>query len=220
MSLPMRFLLAASVLVAGTALTAAPRQATPAPAALALAVQSHYAAVGSFTARFTHTFKGGLLPQTTVERGSVKIKKPGRMRWTYDAPNQKEFVSDGKILYSYVKADRTCYVNDLPSGDGVSTAVLFLAGRGDLVRDFRATAAPAAVSANELRLLLTPITPQTEFTQLTLGVDPKTLTLVSMETVDADGGVSTFRFENLRENVSLAEREFLFTPPKGVDVIR
>ena len=111
-------------------------------------------------------------------------------------------------------------MNDLPSGDGVSTAVLFLAGRGDLVRDFRASAAPAAVSANELRLLLTPITPQTEFTQLTLGVDPKTLTLMSMETVDADGGVSTFRFENLRENVSLAEREFQFTPPKGVDVIR
>lgn len=219
MTLPMRLLLAATILAAGTAVSAAPPQDVPAPAALAQAIQAHYAAVAAFTAGFTHTFKGGLLPQTTVERGSVKIKKPGRMRWTYDPPNQKEFVSDGTILYSYVKADRTCYVNDLPTGDSVSTAVLFLAGRGNLVRDFRVAAAPLS-SATEWRVRLTPLTPQTEFTELTLGVEPRTLKLMMMETVDADGGVSTFRFENLRENVVLAEREFHFTPPKGVDVIR
>lgn len=219
MTVPMRWLLAAGSLVVGSAVAAGAPQATPAPMALASLIQHHYDSVGSFTASFTHTFKGGLLPQTTIERGSVKIKKPGRMRWTYDPPNQKEFVADGRILYSYVKADRTCYVSDIPAGDTVSTAVLFLAGKGDLLRDFRAAAA-ASSSAAEWRVQLTPIAPQIEFTQLTLGVDPRTLKLITMETVDADGGVSTFRFENLRENVSLADREFLFTPPKGVDVIR
>jgi len=141
------------------------------------------------------------------------------MRWTYDAPNQKEFVSDGHTLYSYVKADRTCYVTDLPTGDGVSTAVLFLAGRGNLIRDFKAGTAQGP-SAGDWRVLLTPLTPQSEFTHLTLGVEPRTYKLIMMETVDADGGISTFRFENLRENVALADRDFLFTPPKGVDVIR
>jgi outer membrane lipoprotein carrier protein len=219
MTISMRGLLAASLLIASAVLSAAPAQEVPAPGALAQLIQAHYNSVTSFTAGFTHTFKGGLLPQTTVERGSVKIRKPGRMRWTYDAPNQKEFVADGTLLYSYVKADRTCYVSDLPKGDTASTAVLFLAGKGDLVRDFRAALSPNS-PAGEWRVLLTPRTPQTEFTQLTIGVDPKTLKMLSMESVDADGGVSTFRFENLRENVSLADREFLFTPPKGVDVIR
>lgn len=219
MAISMRGLLAVSLVAATAVLSGAPAQEAPAPAMLAQVIQAHYGSVTSFTATFTHTFKGGLMPQTTVERGNVKIRKPGRMRWTYDPPNQKEFVADGKILYSYVKADRTCYVSDLPAGDTVSTAVLFLAGKGDLVRDFQATASPSS-SAGEWRVRLTPRTPQAEFTQLTIGVDPKTLKLVSMETVDEDGGVSTFRFENLRENVSLADREFLFTPPKGVDVIR
>lgn len=215
----MRALLTAGILAAGVTLGAATPQAQPTPAALAQTIQAHYNTVTSFTATFTHTFKGGLLPQTTVERGNVKIKKPGRMRWTYDKPNEKEFVADGVELYSYVKADRTCYVSPLPKGDGVSTAVLFLAGKGDLLRDFRATASPAS-SAAELRVVLTPTSPQTEFTKLTLGVDPKTFKLVTMETLDADGGVSTFTFANLRENPNLADREFLFTPPKGVDVIR
>lgn len=220
MALSMSRLIVACGLVAGTVLAgAAAPQGAPAPADLARLVQAHYATVHGFTATFSHSFKGGLLPQTTIEKGSVKIKKPGRMRWTYAAPNQKEFVSDGRILYSYVKADRTCYVSDLPTGNEVSTAVLFLAGQGDLLRDFRASASPASTAA-EWRLLLTPNKAQAEFTQLTLGVNPKTLALMTLETVDADGGVSTFTFSNLKENATLADREFQFTIPKGVDVIR
>ena len=210
------------MLAVAPAVVATAPQGSAAPAALAGLIQSHYANVKSFTADFTRTFKGGLLPQTTVQKGDVKIQKPGRMRWTYRKPDDMEFVADGKMLYSYIKADRTVYVTDVPTGDGVSTAILFLAGKGDLVRDFRASAAPVApsTSANEWRVELTPKTPQAEFTKLTLGVDAKSLKLTMMETVDADGGVSTFRFENLRENVSLGDREFVFTPPKGVDVIR
>lgn len=215
----MRAFLAACTAIATSAVLWAGPQATPAPAAAADLIQRHYDSVGSFTADFVHTFRGGLLPQVTTERGTVKIRKPGRMRWTYDAPNQKEFVADGRLLYSYVKADRTCYVNDIPTDDRASTAALFLAGKGNLVRDFRAAAA-SAVSPNELRIVLTPTSPQAEFTQLTIGVDPRTYVLMSMETVDGDGGVSTFRFTNLKENVSLPDRDFVFTPPKGVDVIR
>lgn len=218
----MRLLTAAFVVALTSVAFATERQTPPAattPADVARMIQAHYDDVKSFTADFTRTFKGGLLPQTTVQKGTVKIRKPGRMRWTYKAPEEMEFVADGRMLYSYVKADRTCYVTDIPTGDTVSTAVLFLAGKGNLTRDFKASAAPA-VSATEWRVQLTPNTPQAEFQQLILAVDRTSLKLTSMETVDADGGVSTFRFSNLRENVSLSDREFVFTPPKGVDVIR
>jgi outer membrane lipoprotein carrier protein len=215
----MRHLLATLALVLAPAVVATAPQGAPSPADTARLIQSHYATVKSFAADFSRTFRGGLLPQTTVQKGDVKILKPGRMRWTYKKPDDMEFVADGKALYSYIKADRTVYVNDVPTGDGVSTAILFLAGKGDLLRDFRASAA-APGAPDELRVLLTPITPQAEFTKLTLGVDARTLKLMSMETLDSDGGVSTFRFENLRENVSFGDRDFLFTIPKGVDVIR
>lgn len=221
MALPMRLLFAALALVLAPAVVATAPQGAPAasPADTARLIQSHYATVKSFAADFSRTFKGGLLPQATVQKGDVKILKPGRMRWTYKKPDDMEFVADGKALYSYIKADRAVYVNDVPTGDGVSTAILFLAGKGDLLRDFKASAA-APGSTDELRVQLTPITPQAEFTKLTLGVDARTLKLTSMETLDADGGISTFRFENLRENVSFGDRDFLFTIPKGVDVIR
>jgi outer membrane lipoprotein-sorting protein len=37
--------------------------------------------------------------------------------------------------------------------------------------------------------------------------------------VDAQGGKSSFSFTNLKENVGLADKEFAFKIPRGVDVV-
>ncbi|TAK15989.1 MAG: outer membrane lipoprotein carrier protein LolA [Acidobacteria bacterium] len=218
MRVPMKCLIAALAATVSVTLVASP-QAPPPAANLAQAIQAHYAAVRDFTADFTHAYKGGLLPQTTVEYGKVRIKKPGRMRWTYTRPEFKEIVADGRLLYTYIKADRVCYVSDLPTGDQAPTALQFLTGKGDLVRDFTAALAPNQ-SASEWRLQLTPITRQADYVRLTIGVDPKSLRMITLESIDADEGKSAFTFANLRENVSVPDKEFLFAPPKGVDVIR
>ena len=215
-------IIVAATALSGTVTTAFARQgpgAPPAAPALAQLIQSHYNAVTDFSADFTHAYKGGLLPQTSVEYGKVKIKKPGRMHWSYTRPEVKEIVADGRMLYTYIKADRVCYVSDLPTGDGAPTALLFLTGRGDLLRDFKSALSPAQ-SAIEWRLQLTPVKKESDFTQLTIGVDPKSLKMITLESIDADGGKSTFTFANLRENTSVPDKEFMFTPPKGVDVIR
>lgn len=223
--------LLAAALSVGVSVAAAPRlergsagvqgaTGGPPPARnLAMAIQSHYAAVTDFTADFTHAFRGGLLPQVSTEYGKVKIKKPGRMRWSYTRPEVKEIVADGRLLYTYIKADRVCYVSDLPTGDAAPTALLFLTGRGDLVRDFTSALSPTQV-AGEWRLDLTPVRKESDFVRLTIGVDPATLKLITLESIDADDGRSTFTFAHLRENVSLPDKDFAFTPPKGVDVIR
>jgi len=141
------------------------------------------------------------------------------MRWSYTKPEIKEIVADGKILYTYIKADKVCYVSDLPSGNDAPTALLFLTGRGDLMRDFKSALAPSQ-SATEWRLQLMPIRKEADFTQLTIGVDPKSLRMTTLESLDADGGKSAFAFANLRENTDVPDKEFFFTPPKGCDVIR
>lgn len=219
----MRSIIRLSAISAGLGVCAvlgAARQApVPTAANLAQLIQSHYVMVKDFTADFTHSYKGGLLPQTSVEYGKVKIKKPGRMHWSYTKPEIKEIVADGRMLYTYIKADRVCYVNDLPAGDAAPTALLFLTGRGDLMRDFKTALSPVQ-SPTEWRLQLTPIKKESDFTQLTIGVDPKSLRMITLESIDADGGKSTFTFSNMRENTSVPDKEFAFTPPKGVDVIR
>ena len=200
--------------------------ATPAPGTddvqtLAAAIQRHYEQIRDFRADFTHTYEGGVLRKKTVERGQMAIRKPGRMRWTYTSPEPKVFVSDGVKLYSYVPADKQVYVATVPTGDEASTPAMFLAGKGHLTRDFTATAASPVTGApsGSAAIKLTPVKPEREYETLVLVVDRASLQWRMLLTTDRQGGTSTFAFANLRENAGVPDREFVFTIPRGVDVI-
>src|SRR5688500_11187362 len=111
-------------------------QGRPAPDAVARSLQQRYQGIRDFSADFVHTYRGGVLRTRTTERGTVKIKKPGRMRWVYTAPERKEFISDGQKVYSYLPQDKQVIVSNLPSDDQATTPALFLTGKGDIGRDF------------------------------------------------------------------------------------
>lgn len=186
---------------------------------LAKLLQAHYNTVRDFTADFTHQYRGGVLHQSLTESGHVKIKKPGRMYWTYTSPEKKEFVADGSKMYSFIPSDKVVYITDVPKGDEASTALLFLTGQGDLVRDFRA-ALPKTQPEGLWQLDLIPKTTQAEFTSLSLVVDPRTLALRGLSSTDPQDGVSTFILRNLRENAGLTDNQFTFRIPRGVEVRR
>jgi outer membrane lipoprotein carrier protein len=201
----------------GSLLTAQGRQ--PAEA-LAKDLQHKYDKVRDFSADFVQTYRGGVLRQTATERGRLIVKKPGKMRWEYRDPERKLFVSDGRKLYSYVPEDRQVLVSDVPDDDHATTPALFLAGKGNLGRDFivsyaQADEAPAGTTV----LKLSPRKTEPEYDWLMLAIDPVSLQIRMLITVDGQGGRSTFSLTNLKENVGVADKEFAFSIPRGVEVI-
>ena len=211
----------ALLLAGGSAVWAQGEAPGRSPEQLAAAIQRRYEQIRDFRADFTHAYEGGVLRRKTVERGQVAIRKPGRMRWTYTSPEEKVFVSDGVKLYSYVPADKQVYVATVPTGDEASTPALFLAGKGSITRDFTASAAPlpGGAPAGSVALKLTPIRKEREFETLVLVVDRESLQWRMLVSIDSQGGTSTFTFTNLRENTGVSDKEFVFTIPRGVDVI-
>lgn len=210
-----------AALVASLALVvAAPAawQAPPSADQLAKQLQAHYDQVKDFTAEFTQTFRGVALPQQTTERGRVAVKKPYKMRWTYTAPEKKELVADGIQFWDYRPIDKVVLVQPLPKEGQASTALLFLAGRGNLTRDFTSSM-PATQPEPEWHLALVPKSAQADFTSLVVHVDRKTLALRGLVKTD-ETGTWTYRFQNLKENVGLADKMFIFTAPSGVEIIR
>jgi outer membrane lipoprotein carrier protein len=208
----------APFVLALTLLAAAPAAQTPSAEQLARQLQTHYDGVKDFTATFTQSFRGVALPQQTNERGDVKVKKPYRMRWTYTAPEKKELVTDGLQIWDYRPSDKVVLVRPLPKEGEASTALLFLAGRGNLLRDFTVSMAPAQPE-DEWHLSLVPKSKQADFTSLVVQVDRRTMALRGLIKTD-DTGSWTYRFQNLKENAGLADQTFTFTPPRGVDIIR
>jgi outer membrane lipoprotein carrier protein len=197
------------------------RPADQSPAELAQALQRKYDLVKDFSADFVHAYRGGVLNMKLTERGQLIVKKPGKMRWEYTAPERKLFVSDGVKFYSYLPDDKQVLMSAVPADDNAATPALFLAGKGNLTRDFVPSFAevPADLPAGTRGLKLTPRTPQPDYDWLVLVVEPSTLALKGLVTVDAQGGTSSFSFTNLKENVGLADKAFDFKVPRGVDLI-
>jgi outer membrane lipoprotein carrier protein len=205
-----------------SALAAAVIAAAPATAPeLAAALQKKYDAVKDFSADFVHAYEGGVLRKQITERGKLVIKKPGKMRWEYAAPEEKLFVSDGVKMYSYIPQDKQVIVSSIPPADQATTPTLFLAGKGNLTRDFTPSlvAPPPGSPAGSLALKLEPKTRQREYDWLTLVVDPESLTIRGLVTADAQGGTSRFSFTNLKENTGVADKAFVFKMPRGVEVV-
>jgi outer membrane lipoprotein carrier protein len=188
---------------------------------LARSLQRKYDGVRDFSADFVHTYEGGILRKRTTEKGHMLIKKPGRMRWDYTSPESKVFVSDGAKLYSYLPADKQVVVSPVPPDDEATSPTLFLAGKGSLTRDFTASLVdlPAGMPSGSQALKLVPKSRQRDYDWLMLVVDPASLTIRGLVTVDDQGGRSTFSFTNLKENVGLTDKAFEFKIPRGVDVV-
>ena len=197
------------------------RAAEPTAQELAQSLQRRIEGIRDFSTDFVHVYEGGVLKKQVTERGKLLVKKPGRMRWEYTSPEPKSFVSDGVKLYSYVPADKQVLVSSIPPEDEATTPTLFLAGKGSLTRDFTAALVPLpqGMPAGTRALKLVPKTRQRDYDEMVLVVDPASLTFKGLVTVDAQGGKSSFTFMNLKENVGLADKDFVFKIPRGVDVV-
>jgi outer membrane lipoprotein carrier protein len=192
---------------------------SPSADVVARDLQKKYDGIKDFSADFVHTYRGGVLKQQATERGQMMVKKPGKMRWEYTSPEKKTFVSDGHKMYSYLPKDRQVIVGTVPQ-DESATPALFLTGRGNITRDYTvAFDKIAEAPAGSIALRLTPRKREAEYDWLTLVVEPGTLNLRMLITLDPQGGRSAFTFSNLKQNINLADNLFVFKMPRNVDVV-
>jgi outer membrane lipoprotein carrier protein len=208
-------ILLAAFLPALSAASAADRDADLARSVV-LRVEARHARTADLVARFTQSYRSGLLGREVVERGVVSIKRPSRMRWEYKDPEAKLFVSDGRTFYFYVPADRQVIVSEQDTER--SLAGRLLSGRGGLLDEFDASLEEPS-EEGVLRLKLVPRREQADVERAFLDAEPSGR-IRSILIEDPQGNRTRFRFENVRENTGLADRLFRFDVPAGVEVIR
>jgi outer membrane lipoprotein carrier protein len=178
-------------------------------------VEARHRRVVDLTARFEQTYRSGLLGREIVERGTLSLKRPGRMLWEYREPERKTFVADGRRIFFYVPADRQVVIREQAGQRGVAMGLL--SGEFAIRDQFEATLEDAG-GRGPTRLRLVPRTPDSDVERATLEVDPEGR-ITAIEIVDPQGNRSRFRFETIRENVGLPDRLFRFEIPKGVEVV-
>jgi outer membrane lipoprotein carrier protein len=181
----------------------------PEVAALAARVQGFYERTKDLEARFQQTYTYAGFGRRQVSGGTLKVKKPGKMRWDYDAPEPKTIAVSGSRLVQYEPAENQVYVDESFDASAMSAAVTFLLGRGDLAKEFEL--AQDGTGA----LLLTPkaADPRVESIALTVGKNGE---VTATRVVDGAGNVNELRFEKVRRNVGLSDAAFEVKLPKDV----
>jgi len=188
------------------------------PASVAERVQSVYNQAEALRCDFIQLYRSGTTGKITEARGELLLKKPGKMRWDYKSPERKLYVSDGKTVYWYLPADRQVTRMSLEEADQQQTQILFLTGRGELLRDFEVSAETFFEEIYEGSYLLRLVPKrEEEFDYIVLEVNPSDFFVERMIVVDAFGNSTDYRFANIRP-AEIPDRDFEFTVPRGVEV--
>jgi outer membrane lipoprotein carrier protein len=206
----------AALAALGAALFAPPAPAQEAAAeARARRIEARHRRSTDLVARFTQTYRSGMLGRELVETGTLSVKPPGRMLWQYEKPEKKTFVADGSTFYFYVPADRQVIVRQQAGERGLPA--LLLSGRSDILREFAVTAELAPGGRERLRLVPRRDDPEVQVVFLEADEQDR---IRGIEVVDTQGNRSRFRFDDVRENVGLKDALFRFKVPAGVEVVK
>lgn len=211
-----RLLVLASACVAlGLALASA--QSPPRADAVAQRLQQRYQKVSDFEADFVETHSGGVLGVKSRAEGHIYVKRPGRMRWSYSKPDRQDLFWDGQKVIQYLPQEKHATISSTSGDKAGSSALLFLAGKGDLMRDFVPSLAESKTPGT-VALKLTPRQREPDYDHLVVTMDDRTTQIRSLLWRDGLGAETTTEFRNIKENVNIPDRTFVFTPPRGVDV--
>ena len=181
------------------------------------AIQRQYEKVSTFEADFTQRSYVKMMNQTQSVKGTVKIKKPGKMKWVYGAPDTQILISDGKNLWLYVPEEEQATKVPVESIYSSNTPALFLAGKGKLTRSFNVE----SVSQENQNILVT-LVPKNEdqgLARLILHADKKNYQITGSTVYDKLGNKTEIRFSRIRINREILEEQFQLRTPPGVEIL-
>jgi outer membrane lipoprotein carrier protein len=182
-------------------------------------MQKRYDQAKDFRAKFSQTYSRAVVGRSTVSTGTLSFKKPGRMRWDYEKPEPRMFLSNGQVLWLYEPTEKQAFKQDLKSSQ-LPAALAFLMGKGKLVDEFDVTFAKDEHGRpGDIHLALSPKQPQSSYKSILFIVDPKEYLVRESILVDSQGNTNHFVFDDLEVNGKVADAMFKWTPPAGVRVV-
>lgn len=184
-------------------------------------VEGVYGRMTDLRADFTQVAFNKSLNQSIPAKGTVYLKKGGKLRWEFTEPTPQEIVSDGKKLWVYTPTLNQANVAEAPEALA-GPAGSFLAGLGKLRSEFQVRflnpAQPKDTDGN-WALDLTPKQPLPTLSRLILALDPRSWEIKKAVVHDQFENTVTMRFTKMVVNSGLPDRTFTFVAPKGVVIV-
>ena len=181
---------------------------------LAQRVDKYYNGLHSLRTAFTETFHGMGIDRE--ESGTLLLRKPGKMHWSYSHPAGKVFVLNGKYAWFYSPGDAQVERVQATQLDDLRSPLRFLLGHTQLQKELEGL----TVSSGPDGLVLSGVPKGLEkrVEKIVLGVSAEGV-IHSMKITEMDGAETAFTFKDSVADAPAPDSEFVFVPPTGVPVV-
>ena len=200
-------------------------------------MEARYRSAKTLEATFLEEYReNGRVVRT--ESGTAYFRRPGKMRWEYEAPENNLFIVDGKTAWFYVSGDHT--VTRVPAKESTDfraplallageMKVSRVCGRIDIAKDEKPQSNEDIVFTCVIRgseKSRRPISSADKVAQSSEAPDSASFEIVRNSgelvrlLVRQNGGVQVeFRFRNWLIDPPIPESMFHFQPPPGVAIV-
>lgn len=180
-------------------------------------LENRYAVPG-FSADFSQESTIKALDLTDTASGRAMFMHPGKMRWEYDQPEKKVYISDGTTLWVYSPDQNQVMVGRAPEFFKGGKGASFLADMQNMRKQFVIALAPdQPEGAHTLKLI--PREKNIDLASIYLTLDAKTFIVSRVDTVNAYDDKTRIMLSRVRFEQNPDPNQFHFTVPQGADVL-
>jgi outer membrane lipoprotein carrier protein len=208
----------AGIIAAASAGAAAPRSEELSVDQILSGIEKAYGGKG-FSAAFDQEATIKAMQITDTAKGQLFVRRPGKMRWEYTAPEPQVIISDGVSLWVYRPLDKQVMTGRAPAFFGDGKGAGFLADIRQVRRSFEVGLEKTEMGG-EHRLRLTPREKTPEVTAVYLSVSADTFIITDVLTVNAYGDETWIKLKDYRFDQDFENEVFAFDIPPGTDVLK
>ena len=185
-------------------------------------IQKQYQSIQSFSGRFVQSsHRADTETGPKKAQGLVSFKRPGKMRWVYEAPEEQLLVTNGQTMWLYDPLLENVTVQKLEKiTEG--TALSFLLGLGNLEFDFiqREITKNLLSGQNGFILELEPKKSTANLAFIQLNVHPETHNLQTIALIDQQDNYRIIQLMDLKYNLEIEDNFFEFLVTNDMEVIK
>ena len=174
-------------------------------------VENHYNRAKTLEVVFTETYTGQGRPRQS-ESGKLTLRKPGRMRWDYNSPAGKLFLTDGKQAYLYNPVTNRVEQMPLKQSEDMRAPLAFLLGKLDFAKEFGNFT--SGVEGDNTLIGARAKSDKLPYESIKMLIN-RSYEIRRLEVTGQDRSVLTFQFDQEKVNPALDDKQFKFQMPPG-----
>jgi outer membrane lipoprotein carrier protein len=157
------------------------------------------------------------------ESGTLMLRKPRLMRWDYDQPKGKLFVSDGKYLWLYTPSENRAEKMKFQETEDLRAPLAFLLGKLNFEKEFRnlegrPEGAEGPQGKRDIRIKAEPKTDNLPYSAVEFVVTADSR-IKEVKVTGFDHSILNFVFEQEKMDPTLDGKLFRFQVPKGAELV-